>query len=372
MSDYGPPPGSPVQGPPPGQPSYGPPGGGFGQPHGGQGAGAPGAQGPQGGPKAQKAPMDRSAMLGYAAAGLGALSFVWGFLTWLSFGNDSESGYATVGQAVIGLSLAAGLVAGFAVLEKKSLGTVPAALAVAAALVAFGVLVSHGNPDSGVGMILAFITALVQAGVCVFAYLESSRASGSGLSLSGPGGSGTSNQGQSSQGGQSGQGGSAQQGGGYGAPSYGGGGAGGYGGGSSYGPPPGAAPMPSGGGYGQQGGYEQQGGQQGGYEQQGGYGQPGSGGGQQPPPSFEPPTQTHPTPGTGAHAAPQRPEPGSGGGHETTVIPRFPTPPGAPQDPPTAQLPIQGDEERSNATQHIPRFDPPPNPYSAPPEEPQR
>ena len=186
MSDYGPPPGPPAQGPPQGQPPYGPPGGGYGQPQGSQA------------PKAPKAPMDRSAMLGYAAAALGLLSFVWGFLDWLSIGNSSGSGYATLGQAVVGLSVAAGLVAGGAVLEKKSLGTVPAALAVAAALVALGVLVSHGDPDASIGLILAFITTLVQAGVCVFAYLESSRGSGSGLSLSsGRGGSSGSSSGSS-------------------------------------------------------------------------------------------------------------------------------------------------------------------------------
>ena len=180
--------------------------------------------------------MDRSAILGYAAAGLGLLNFVWGFLHWLTVGNNGVSGYASLGQAVVGLSLAAGLVAAASVLEKKLLGTVPAALAVAAALVALGIVISHDAYNTDAGLILAFITSLVQAAVCVYAYLESSRGSGTGLSLGG-GRSGSS-------------GGSSQPSGGYGSPSYGGpsgsAGPGGFGGAQSYGSPSA--------GYGQQGG----------------------------------------------------------------------------------------------------------------------
>src|SRR5947209_2494489 len=158
--------------------------------------------------------MDRSAMLGYAAAALGLLSFVWGFLDWFSdFGGTS--GYSSVAAGVVGLSIAAGLVALGAVVENKPLGIVPAALAVAAALVALGVLISHENLNTSIGLILAFITALVQAAVCVFAYLESQRSSGGGLSLGGGGGR--------RRGGSSGASGSAQPAGGYGAPSSSGG-----------------------------------------------------------------------------------------------------------------------------------------------------
>jgi hypothetical protein len=110
----------------------------------------------------------------YAAAGLGVLAFIWGFLNWYSSGGEGESGFAFGGQAAIGLVLVAGLLALAAVFEKSDVTLVPAVFAVAGLLVTFGSLVSKVDGTSvGIGLILILITALVQAAVLGYGWMLS-------------------------------------------------------------------------------------------------------------------------------------------------------------------------------------------------------
>lgn len=109
-------------------------------------------------------------MVGYLAGMLGLLSFVWGFLSWFSQGGAGFAGYSIAGSgagAVIGLSIVAGLLAAVDALDKRASGALPAALAVAAFLVALGLLIGKSPSGEGVGvgvgLILELITTLVQA-----------------------------------------------------------------------------------------------------------------------------------------------------------------------------------------------------------------
>lgn len=111
---------------------------------------------------------------------LGILMFVWGFLRWLNVGDGPDqhkySGYAfqMPTTAVIGFSLAAGLVALLGAMERRPgrgvPSAVPAALAATSLLLAIGVFLGKGaiSPTFGgqvgveIGLILALITALLQ------------------------------------------------------------------------------------------------------------------------------------------------------------------------------------------------------------------
>src|SRR4051812_31732684 len=121
----------------------------------------------------------REEMMSYVAGALGILMFIWGFLKWLSIGdNDKESyaGYAfgTPTTAVIGLSLAAGLLALLGATERRPgrgvPSAIPTALAATSLLLAIGVLLGKGqiSPTLGdkvgieIGLILGLITAAVQ------------------------------------------------------------------------------------------------------------------------------------------------------------------------------------------------------------------
>ncbi|MEP7021345.1 MAG: DUF5336 domain-containing protein [Pseudonocardiales bacterium] len=127
-------------------------------------------------------------MMFYIAGGLGVLSFIWGFLKWITEGSgDSKTSYggyalASPGVAVIGLSLAAGLLAAAAAWEKSPASLTPVVLAVAALLLAFGILIGKGSISAGgrgggpnfgigIGLILELITTLAQVGVLVFAWM---------------------------------------------------------------------------------------------------------------------------------------------------------------------------------------------------------
>lgn len=134
----------------------------------------------------------RLAYASWAGAGLGVLMFIWGFLDWYGQGSDGIGGYSPAGggaATVVGLSLAAGIVAAVHALEKKFDSPLPAALAVASALVVVGVLIgkssigANGSVDADIGLILALITAIVQAAVLAYVWLTSSgRLAGSGAS----------------------------------------------------------------------------------------------------------------------------------------------------------------------------------------------
>ena len=111
---------------------------------------------------------------------LGLLMFVLGFLRWLSLGEGDEqskfSGFAfsMPTTAIIGLSLAAGLIALLGATERRAGRGVPSAiptgLAAASLLVAIGVYLGKGaiSPELGdevgveIGLILGLITAAAQ------------------------------------------------------------------------------------------------------------------------------------------------------------------------------------------------------------------
>jgi hypothetical protein len=122
----------------------------------------------------------RERMLSMLAGVLGILMFVWGFLKWLKIGKgdgaQKYSGYAFAmpTTAIIGLSLAAGIVAALGAMERRPGRGVPTAiptgLAATSLLLAIGVLLGKGSisPNVGdkvgvqIGLILGVITAALQ------------------------------------------------------------------------------------------------------------------------------------------------------------------------------------------------------------------
>lgn len=139
-------------------------------------------------PGSPASPTQRATLLAYIAAGLGVLSFIWGFLTWFTEGEgDGKTSYhgyalATQGSALVGLSLAAGLVALALVLDKRGPSAVPAAIAAAGVLVAVGQIAGHGmigvpsgsdgaHVGIGIGLILGLITVVVQLAALVLAWM---------------------------------------------------------------------------------------------------------------------------------------------------------------------------------------------------------
>jgi hypothetical protein len=122
-------------------------------------------------------------MLSMIAALLGLLMFIWGFLKWLntgeSGGEDQKTKYAGYAfamptTAIIGLSLAAGLIALLGAMERRDGRGVPSAvptgLAATSLLLAVGVLIGKGtiSPNGGqevgveIGLILGLITTALQ------------------------------------------------------------------------------------------------------------------------------------------------------------------------------------------------------------------
>jgi hypothetical protein len=143
------------------------------------------AYGPPAVPRSAASPVQRAAMMFYIAGGLGVLSFVWGFLKWFTEGEGSDKvkvgayAVASPAVAVIGFSLAAGLLAAAAAWEKRAASLTPVVLAVTSLLLAFGILIGKGSVDpSGgakygiaIGFILELITVIVQVGVLVFGWM---------------------------------------------------------------------------------------------------------------------------------------------------------------------------------------------------------
>jgi peptidoglycan/LPS O-acetylase OafA/YrhL len=129
---------------------------------------------------APDAALKRERMLSMIAGALGVLMFVWGFLRWLNVDDGSNqhkySGYAfqMPTTAVVGFSLAAGLMALLGAMERRPgrgvPSAVPTALAATGLLLALGVFLGKGaiSPDFGgkvgveIGLILALITAALQ------------------------------------------------------------------------------------------------------------------------------------------------------------------------------------------------------------------
>jgi len=124
--------------------------------------------------------LQRERMLSLVAGALGILMFIWGFLRWLNVGEGRNehkfSGYAfeMPTTAIIGLSLAAGLIALLGATERRPGRGVPSAiptgLAATSLLLAIGVLLGKGqiSPTLGdkvgieIGLILGLVTAAVQ------------------------------------------------------------------------------------------------------------------------------------------------------------------------------------------------------------------
>jgi hypothetical protein len=125
--------------------------------------------------------LKRERALSMTAGLLGVLMFVWGFLRWFNVGNEANtqhrySGYAfqSPSVAVIGLSLAAGLMAALGAMERRRgrgvPSAVPTALAATSLLLAIAVALGKGaiSPTFGakigleVGIYLAIATAAVQ------------------------------------------------------------------------------------------------------------------------------------------------------------------------------------------------------------------
>jgi len=127
--------------------------------------------------------MQRERMLSMVAGALGVLMFIWGFLKWLKFGGGANahkySGYAfqMPTTAIIGFSLAAGLLALLGATERRAgrgvPSAIPTALAATSLLLAIGVYLGKGSisPNTGdqvgvgIGLILGLLTALVQTAV---------------------------------------------------------------------------------------------------------------------------------------------------------------------------------------------------------------
>src|SRR5947209_10924816 len=124
--------------------------------------------------------LQRERTLSIIAGALGILMFAWGFLRWFNVGDGATqrrfSGYAfqTPTTAVIGLSLAAGLIALLAATDRRPgrgvPGAVPTGLAASSLLLAIAIFLGKGaiSPTLGsavgveVGLILGLITSALQ------------------------------------------------------------------------------------------------------------------------------------------------------------------------------------------------------------------
>lgn len=122
----------------------------------------------------------RERMLSTVGGALGILMFIWGFLRWLSVGEGDDqlkySGYAfqMPSIAVIGFSLAAGLMALLGATERRAgrgvPSAIPTALAATSLLLAIALYLGKGaiSPALGaevgveIGLLLAILTALIQ------------------------------------------------------------------------------------------------------------------------------------------------------------------------------------------------------------------
>ena len=131
----------------------------------------------------ESATTKRERSLSMVGGGLGLLMFALGFLRWLSVGDGEGqsklSGFAfsMPTTAIIGLSVAAGLIALLGAMERRPgrgvPSAIPAGLAGSAFLLAVGVYLGKGaiSPELGdevgveIGLILGLVTALAQTAV---------------------------------------------------------------------------------------------------------------------------------------------------------------------------------------------------------------
>lgn len=118
--------------------------------------------------------MNLGQVLPLVVAGLGVLNFIWGFLPYYSQGGESVSSYGAGAGWLPLLLLAAGLLALGPIVPKGVKAAFPVAvLSVVGLLGAFFAWVTGGdlNPDKGVGLILLFVFALLQAVAAVALWL---------------------------------------------------------------------------------------------------------------------------------------------------------------------------------------------------------
>ena len=165
-----------------------------------------------GAPQPQQRSGQQLPLFDLIGAGLGILSFIWGFLdfykdkagpdvtfpgggivksTVTAAASSGVSGYKVgVAPGAVGLSLLAGLVAAGILLDKTyKPGLLPLAASASSLLVTFGLLVNKpDNTDLGIGLILLLITVLIQVGMFVTGWLQASGKIMSGTSASSAGG----------------------------------------------------------------------------------------------------------------------------------------------------------------------------------------
>jgi Family of unknown function (DUF5336) len=146
------------------------------------------ASGPPTVPRLPATPAQRAGLMCLLAGGLGVLSFLSGFLEWITEGDTSDSvsygGYA-VGSpalAIIGFSVAAGLLAVATTVERKPASLTPVVLSVTSLLLLVGLLIGKRSISTvgtehvgvGIGLALDMATVLVQVAVLSFAWLTAS------------------------------------------------------------------------------------------------------------------------------------------------------------------------------------------------------
>jgi hypothetical protein len=141
-----------------------------------------------GAPQPQQRSGQQLPLFDLIGAGLGILSFVWGFLAWLNVDHGTSDsaikGFQEGGAVAIGLSLLAGAVAAAPLLDKSAkVGLIPLGASVASLLMTLGFMLGKpgkvAGPDGGgvslkiqIGLILMLITALAQVVLFVLGWLQ--------------------------------------------------------------------------------------------------------------------------------------------------------------------------------------------------------
>jgi hypothetical protein len=126
------------------------------------------------------------AILGYVAGALGVLDFIWGFLHFVSqsgqqlpdgssVGGGGQSAYESAAGEVLVLTILAGLIAAGETFEKGKISLYSVAPSIGGVLMVIGSMTGvPDGVDTGIGLILALITSIAQAGVLVYAWLLAS------------------------------------------------------------------------------------------------------------------------------------------------------------------------------------------------------
>jgi uncharacterized protein DUF5336 len=151
-----------------------------------------------GAPQPQQRSGQQLPLFDLIGAGLGILSFVWGFLEWFNVdhgnGDSAIKGYQGGGAAAIGLSLLAAAIAAAPLLDKTAKNSlIPMGASAAALLVTLGVMIGGKLPKGAgdykiqIGLILMLITVLAQVVLFVLGWLQANGKIMTGASSSGGG-----------------------------------------------------------------------------------------------------------------------------------------------------------------------------------------